>query len=199
VSAVHGTRAEASQRVRAAIVAATVKIAARDGVAAVTHRRVAAEAGVSLSSTTWHFATKADILEAALQWTAQHEVARIAEIADRLGETVFDPAAWAEELADWLVEQVTDERETAVALYRLQIELLGSPGARAVHREWGRGLRGLGERALERSPTATPELDIRLVVAALDGLRLSVILAGEQDTEWLRRAVRRQLQALLGQ
>jgi DNA-binding transcriptional regulator YbjK len=196
VPVVTGPRAEASKRVRDAIVAATVRIVAREGVAAVTHRRLAAEAGVSLSSTTWHFATKADILEAALQWTARHEVDRIAEIAHHLGEADSDPSAWAEELADWLIGQVTDEREIAVALYRLQIELLGSPGARELHREWGRGLRALGEHALERS--ATPDLDIRLVVAALDGLRLSVILADEREIEWLRPAVRKQLRALLG-
>jgi AcrR family transcriptional regulator len=149
-------------------------------------------------SGSWHFAAKADILEAALHWTAQREVVRIAEIADRLGGTDFDPSAWADELADWLVEQVTGEREVAVALYRLQVELLGTPGAREVHREWGRGLRAVGERVLERSPSPTPDLDIRLVIAALDGLRLSVLLAGEHDTEWLRPAVRRQLRALLG-
>ena len=192
------TRAEASERVRDAIVAATVRIVAREGVAAVTHRRVAAEAGVSLSSTTWHFATKGDILEAALRWTARREVARIAEIADRLGHADFDPAAWAEELADWLIEQVSGEREVAVALYRLQIELLGSEQAREVHREWGRGLRALGDRVLEHSTTLTPELDIRLVVAALDGLRLSVLSAGDEEIEWLRPAVHRQLRALLG-
>jgi DNA-binding transcriptional regulator YbjK len=197
VSAPTGTRAEASERVREAIVAATVRIVAREGVAAVTHRRLAAEAGVSLSSTTWHFAAKADILEAALRWTARREVARIAEIAARL-EGDFDPAAWAEELAAWLLEQVTGEREIAVALYRLQIELLGSPGAREVHREWGRQLRALGDRVLENSATLTPDLDIRLVVAALDGLRLSVLSAGEEETDWLRPAVRRQLKALLG-
>jgi hypothetical protein len=88
------------------------------------------------------------------------------------------------------------DKEIAIALYRLQIELLGSPGARAVHREWGRGLRALGEGVLEHSGTPTPDLDIRLVVSALDGLRLSVILSGE-EAEWLRGAVRRQLQALL--
>jgi DNA-binding transcriptional regulator YbjK len=197
VSAPTGTRAEASERVRDAIVAATVRIVAREGVAAVTHRRLAAEAGVSLSSTTWHFAAKADILEAALRWTARREVARIAEIAARL-EGDFDPAAWAEELADWLLEQVTGEREIAVALYRLQIELLGSPGAREVHREWGRQLRALGDRVLENSATLTPDLDVRLVVAALDGLRLSVLSAGEEEVGWLRPAVQRQLRALLG-
>ena len=192
-----GPRAEASRRTREAIVAATVRIVAREGVAAVSHRRVAAEAGVALSSTTWHFATKADILEAALHWTARREVEGMAAIADRLGDMGFDPSAWADELGGWLIEQVTGEREFAVALYRLQVELLGSDGARQVHRDWGEGLRAVGERVLEQSPTPTPELDIRLVVAALDGLRMAVISSGEQDVDWLRQAVRRQLHALL--
>jgi TetR/AcrR family transcriptional regulator, regulator of biofilm formation and stress response len=198
VPAVTGSRAEASERVREAIVGATVRVVAREGVAAVTHRRVASEAGVSLSSTTWHFADKSEILEAALRWTARREVARIAEIAHRLGGADFDPAAWADELSAWLLEQVTGEREVAVALYRLQIELLGSPQARQVHREWGRELRRLGDSVLEHSATLTPDLDIRLVVAALDGLRLSVLSSGESDTSWVRPAVHRQLRSLLG-
>ncbi len=198
MSAVTGTRAEASERVRAAIVSATVRIVAREGVSAVTHRRVAAEAGVALSSTTWHFAAKTDILVAALRWTATREVERIGAIADRLGSDDFDPAAWAEELADWLLEQVTGERQVAVALYRLQIELLGRPEAREVHEDWGRSLRALGERVLASSRTITPDLDTRLVVASLDGLRLSVLSAGNADTAWLRPAVQRQLRALLG-
>ena len=183
---------------REAIVAATVRIVAREGVAAVTHRRVAAEAGVALSSTTWHFATKAAILEAALQWCARREVGRITAIAERLDDAGFDPATWAAELGDWLIDQLTADREVVVALYRLQVELLDTPGARAVHREWGEGLRALGDRALERAPSPTPELDVRLIVAALDGLRMGVLNAGEEDIDWLRLAVRRQLQALLG-
>ena len=193
-----GTRAEASRQVREAIVAATVRIVAREGVAAVTHRRVAAEADVALSSTTWHFATKADILEAALRWSAGHEVERIGAMADRLGDADFDPSAWAEELGDWLVEQVTAEREIAVALYRLQVELLGSEGALAVHREWGEGLLAIGERVLEHAPAPASQLDVRLIVAALDGLRMNALNAGEHDVDWLRPAVSRQLQALLG-
>ena len=192
-----GPRAEASRRVREAIVAATVRIVAREGVAAVTHRRVAAEAGVALSSTTWHFATKAEILEAALHSCARAEVARITAIAERLDATGFDPAAWADELGDWLTEQLTAERELVVALYRLQVELLDTPGARAVHRQWGEGLRAVGERVLQGAASPAPDLDVRLVVAALDGLRMGVLNAGEEDIAWLRAAVRRQLEALL--
>ena len=166
--------------------------------AAVTHRRVATEAGVSLSSTTWHYATKTDILQAALSWTARREVERIRAIADRLGDSGFDPPAWAGELAEWLIEEVTGGRELAVALYRLQVELLDSAAAAKVHREWGEELRTVGERALAHSPTTTPELDVRLIAAALDGLRMGVLSSGEQDVDWLRPVVRRQVQALLG-
>ena len=147
-----GPRAEASKRTREAIVAATVRIVAREGVAAVSHRRVAAEAGVALSSTTWHFAAKADILEAALRWTASREVERIRAIADHLGDSDFDPSAWAEELGEWLVEQVTGEREVAVALYRLQVELLGSAGALQVHARVGRGTAHGRRAACSRTP-----------------------------------------------
>ena len=193
-----GPRAENSRRVREAVVDATVRIVAREGVAAVTHRRVAAEAGVALSSTTWHFATKDDILEAALRSAARREVERIAAIADRLGDAGFDASAWADALGDWLIEEVTTGRDLAVALYRLQVELLGTPGALEVHREWGEGLRAVGERVLEHSSTETPAIDVRLVVAALDGLRMGALSAGEPEVEWLRLALRRHLGALLG-
>jgi DNA-binding transcriptional regulator YbjK len=185
------TRAEASKRVREAIVAATVRIVAAEGVGAVTHRRVASEAAVSLSSTTWHYATKGDILSAALGWCARREVARIAAIASRLA--VFDLAAWTDELADWVVEQVTVDREATIALYRLQAELLGSPGALQLHREWGDGLRAVGSRVLDAVGSDT---DIRLVIAALDGLRFAALNADELS--WVRPAVQRQLSALLG-
>ena len=198
MSVTAGPRAENSRRIREAMIEATVRIVAREGVAAVTHRRVAAEAGVALSSTTWHFATKADILEAGLRWAAHREVEGIAAIAVRLGDTDFDAAAWADALGDWLVEQVTTDRDLAVALYRLQVELLGTPGALDVHREWGEGLRAVGERVLARSSTSTPAIDLRLVVAALDGLRMGALSSGEQDVEYLRLAIRRQLRALLG-
>ena len=56
----------------------------------------------------------------------------------------------------------------------------------------------VGERVLQSSATTAPELDIRLVVAALDGLRMAVISSGEHDVDSLRPAVRRQLHALLG-
>jgi TetR/AcrR family transcriptional regulator, regulator of biofilm formation and stress response len=197
------TRAEASEQVRGAIVAATVRIVARDGVGAVTHRRVAELAGVSLSSTTWHFSSKEEILEAALRWTARREIERVGEMAERVAAASpagFDAAAWARELAAWVGDQATgEERETTIALYRLQTETLGRPGALEVHRDWGAGLAAIGEQVLSEAGSPSPELDTRIVVAALDGLRLSVLSAKEhgQVTDWLEPAVLRLVRMLV--
>src|SRR3954469_4056392 len=166
-------RADASERLREAIVAATVRIVAPGGVSAVTHRRVADEAGVSLSSTTWHFASKGDILEAALRWTAQREVERVTEMAALIGSASpqgFGAGAWSEALAGWVVEQtVGPGRDTTVALYRLQLETLGRPAAIDLHREWGESLSEVGAHVLSEAGSTDPELDTRLVVAAIDG------------------------------
>jgi DNA-binding transcriptional regulator YbjK len=188
---VTATRAEASERVRDAIVAAAVRIVAEDGVAAVTHRRLAADAGVSLSSTTWHFATKLDILLGALRWTADREIERIEAIAARLEGTRFDVGPWATELCDWVLVQVARDRALTVALYRLQIELLGHADAAAVHRDWGEELRELSERV-----AGAGEAETRVVLAALDGLRLAVLSAGTDEPAWLRPAVHRLLATL---
>lgn len=199
------TRAAASARLREAIVTATVRIVARDGVGAVTHRRVAQEAGVSLSSTTWHFASKGEILEAALAWTARREVERMEAMAERIaagsaGE--FDPDAWGRELAAWVVAQSAgEERTVTIALYRLQLETLGRPGAIGVHRDWGAALEAVGERVLGPAGSATPGADTRLVIAALDGLRLGVLSLRERDdaaaTDWIAPAVTRLLRTLV--
>jgi TetR/AcrR family transcriptional regulator, regulator of biofilm formation and stress response len=197
------TRAEASESVRDAIVAATVEIVARDGVAGVTHRRVAEQAGVSLSSTTWHYASKDDILDAALRWTATREIERVGEMAERIAAASpggFDAEAWARALADWVVEQARGpERSTTVALYRLQLETLGRPAAVEIHRQWGEGLSAIGTAVLDEAGSETPQRDTRLVVAALDGLRLSVLSAMEQgeDTDWLEPAILRLIQTLV--
>jgi DNA-binding transcriptional regulator YbjK len=198
-------RADASERLREAIVAATVRVVARDGVGAVTHRRVADEAGVSLSSTTWHFASKGEILEAALRWTAQREVERVGAMADRIAAVSageFDPDLWAAELAAWVIGQTEgSEREITVALYRLQLETLGRPGAVGVHRQWGASLEQVGERVLGPAGSASPVPDTRLVVAALDGLRLGLLSLREGDaaapTDWIAPAIARMLRTLV--
>jgi DNA-binding transcriptional regulator YbjK len=64
-SQVDGRRARGEKR-RAEIIEATLRVIERDGVAGVTHRTVAAEAGVPTTSTTYHFTSLDDLLTATL-------------------------------------------------------------------------------------------------------------------------------------
>ncbi|WP_349428893.1 TetR family transcriptional regulator [Microbacterium sp. LWS13-1.2] len=55
---------------RQVILAAAMAIVAREGAGALTHRAVAAEAGVSLASTTYHFAGIDDLRRTTFEWAA---------------------------------------------------------------------------------------------------------------------------------
>jgi len=54
------------ERRRRAILDATLALVGREGTAAVTHRAVAAEAGVPLAATTYYFDSKEELIRDAL-------------------------------------------------------------------------------------------------------------------------------------
>jgi DNA-binding transcriptional regulator YbjK len=69
--------------VRQRIILAVLRIIGADGVAAVTNRRIAKEAGVSLGSVTYHFATQHDLLRESLRYFVAKETRRFTELAER--------------------------------------------------------------------------------------------------------------------
>jgi AcrR family transcriptional regulator len=62
---------------RTAIIQATARVLGRDGLDAVTHRAVAAEAGVSVARTTYHFATLNALLTATHVAVANENIERL--------------------------------------------------------------------------------------------------------------------------
>jgi AcrR family transcriptional regulator len=74
---------------REALLEAVLRIVAEVGADAVTHRRVAEEAGLPLASTTYWFNSKEHILTAALEMAAERDTARLldyaAEVTRRAG------------------------------------------------------------------------------------------------------------------
>src|SRR3954451_24845861 len=68
--------------VRQRIILAVLRIIGADGVAAVTNRRIAREAGVSLGSVTYHFATQHDLLRESLRYFVCEETRRFTELAE---------------------------------------------------------------------------------------------------------------------
>ncbi|WP_214322774.1 TetR/AcrR family transcriptional regulator [Nonomuraea sediminis] len=67
--------------IRQSIIDAVLHIISEDGVAAVTNRRIAKEAGVSLGSVTYHFATQHELLRESLLHFVAEETRRLTELA----------------------------------------------------------------------------------------------------------------------
>lgn len=86
---------------RTAILRATLRVIGADGIAGVTNRRVAREAGVSLGSITYHFDTQTTLLRESLLLFVHEETERLSSIAAVSAPVSIDEAAA-------LVEQVVE-------------------------------------------------------------------------------------------
>ena len=113
---------------RERILDAALDLIGTRGLDAVTHRDVAAAAGVSPGATTYHFAAKYDLLAAALERFCDQEVTRIRGAVAALPRAVDD--ADAEAFLDVLAEhlQVTlHDRPRESAMLQLYIHAARDP------------------------------------------------------------------------
>jgi TetR/AcrR family transcriptional regulator, regulator of biofilm formation and stress response len=187
-----------SEAVRAAIIDATIRLIGRDGVDGVTHRAVAREARVSLSSTTYHFASRDEIVSEALRRVAALEIDRIARDAETLAEGHADVASIARALTAWLAEQVRgDDLVRVRAGYQLQLEAARRPELRAIHVAWGRAVQDLAERVLHAAGSPRPHTDARILSSAIDGLRLDEVTAPRPGFQRRARPVIERLLSIL--
>ena len=109
---------------RQAMLDATLRLIDRRGADAVTHRAVAAEAGVPLASTTYHFASKAALVREAFELV----IARSTDLVER--STRVDGPLSAEQLADRLAAFAEAQRRDAKAPLAAQVELMLEAGRR---------------------------------------------------------------------
>ncbi|MCC8249110.1 TetR/AcrR family transcriptional regulator [Saccharothrix luteola] len=152
-----GRRVRGDRR-RREILAATLRVVARDGVAGVSHRSVAREAGVPTTSTTYYYATLDDLLIATLTWSADEMAASFREVA-------LTPAAVARFIAD----AAGPHRGRTLAEYELYLLAARRPELRAAARRW---ISLMAEVAGPRDPVA-----LRAVLAGLDGLLIQALIA----------------------
>jgi DNA-binding transcriptional regulator YbjK len=101
-----------------------VRVIAAGGLTSATHRAVAAEAGLSTASTTYHFATLDDLLQATLSFLSATGVARLAaaaELAESGAITLADAAS------TFLIEELGSNREAFIANLELQLAAARRP------------------------------------------------------------------------
>ena len=180
------------ERSRLAILEAALRVIAREGVEAVTHRSVAREAGISHGSTTYHFASRDEIvLEAFRHYIDSVDRDIAAALAGEGGEGAAD-------LVDVLVafaRREFEDRERVAAEYELTIYAARSPGLNAAYRAWRGDLLQQLERALVQVEVAEPAETAPILFAVMSSFELERLNAPELDFDVLRSRIERVLAA----
>lgn len=148
------------------------------GVGNVTHRRIAAAAGVPLGSTTYYFPTLDDLVTAALREATESARAGLEAWAEELTVSRDLPATVVD-----LAGRYVADRDQALLEYEVYLAAARTPELRPVARLWIDGLRGICARF------AGPDRGFALA-ALIDGALLQALVAGEPlDEAGLRAGV----------
>jgi DNA-binding transcriptional regulator YbjK len=167
------------QRRRAELVAAALRVLARDGVAGVSHRAVAAEAGVAKSAVGYHFPDLDALLVAVLADQGGVITAGLPDVPAGADLT------W---LSRMLCASLQAERARVVAGYELMLLATRRPALRPGVAAWLDAV-----AAVLGAHTDDPDR-VRAAVAAVDGWTLQLLATGsEADPDELERVLRRTL------
>jgi DNA-binding transcriptional regulator YbjK len=194
-----GRRDARGERRRAELLEAAIHLIGADGMDAVTHRAVAAAAGVPSASTSYYFRSKDELIHDALRTLAERELERLKRRRDVLGAGAADLDATTEALATWIEDQIANEAVALLAQYHLQLEAARHPEAREILEAWKEGTDDLAETAMRSLGARDVRTAGILLVCAIDGLRLRLLASGHAplDAEQLRTVLRALLAGLI--
>jgi DNA-binding transcriptional regulator YbjK len=194
------TRQARGRRRRAELLDAVLRLVAREGVAAITHRAVAREAGVTHRLTTYYFETKEQMLREAFR----HLSARSLERAEQAARDVASARGGVGAL-DAAIDAVVDAvlgglgGETgAAAEFSLVLEIARQPGLASGYAAWQRRMEEILCEHARALGSDAPEADARIIVAMLRGLQLELLAkpAGPPSRAALRALLARVLTRL---
>ena len=171
------------ERRREEILRATLRVIGAHGADAVTHRAVAQEAGVPVSATTYYFASKDELLEQTFLLAAREETERLERLVLDLAPLSLSAADWATAVAAQIAADIRDEPDKHVALFELGLEATRTELLRGELARWQEAHIRLAEMGCRAVGSEEPELDARIVVAALTGLMLEQLASGREDFE----------------
>ncbi|MGI5219182.1 TetR/AcrR family transcriptional regulator [Nocardia sp. CA-290969] len=187
---------------RTQIAEALVRVAARDGLHAVTMRSVATEAGISLRLVQYYFRTKTGLLLGALehleQQSHQRWAQRLAGLPDPPPPRAFVEAFLTEALPTDEPSRVFHLVGTSYAMLALTDPDLDTPSfAAGIDRHRTQLADALTRAAVygELAPGIDPQQEAARLVALANGIGTSV-LAGQQTTETAAELLRYHLDQL---
>ncbi len=172
---------------RERILRTTLDLIGREGIAAVTNRRVADAAEVSLGSLTYHFDSQVDLVRESLMLFVGEEVVRLEGIAAELRRARPSIEQVAVE-----VEQIVREshqRIQQLAEIELHLRAARDPELRDASRRCFAAYEEVAEAALEMLEVPDAERHARSIVALMYGLALRRLGTGDEDVSGLAEAL----------
>lgn len=166
-----------TESARARILRAALHLLGTVGMPAVTNRRIAKTAGVSLGSITYHFASQDELLNEALEQFLGEEVERLGQLATSL----TDATLTAEEAAQALEELLQTRTELRAAKLQLYVHAIQNAGVRDAVRECFEAYDLLAQRALEAMHVPDAASVAPFLIATIDGLQLRRLATGAED------------------
>ncbi|HKZ14481.1 MAG TPA: TetR family transcriptional regulator [Solirubrobacterales bacterium] len=164
---------------REAILRATLTLLAEEGTGALSNRRIAGEAGVSLGSLTYHYPSQAVLLRESLLLYVNEEVERLEAVAAELRARKPNPAEVAAEV-DALIARPTGGPGPLAEL-ELHLQAARDPELQEASRRCFAAYDALAADALASLGVPDPERHAGAVVALIVGL--GVRRLGTADTD----------------
>ena len=190
------SRQARGKETRNAVLAATLRVLAREGTRGVTHRAVAAEAGTSLRATTYYFGSREELLRESLRYYADTAGSRLAHLAKPIAPDDDLTSVAAGLLTDIVLSDLTEDREGLISEYELVLHVGRQPDLEECYAAWQGRLEAVlfVYAALAGSPS--PKLDAQLVLAAVRGIEIASLASPSQPPQ--REAIFALFERLLG-
>lgn len=174
---------------RERILRAALELIGREGIAAVSNRRLAQAAGVSLGSLTYHFPSQATLLRESLFLYVGEEVTRLEAIA--AGLRARRPHPSTEEVAAEVqrIAAESADRPEQVAELELHLRASRDPALQDASRRCFAAYEGVAAAALESLGVPDASRHARAVVALMTGMGIQRLGAGVHDTSGVAQAL----------
>ena len=163
-----------------ALVAAAADLLEAEGWSALTHRRLTAQTGVPFSTITYYFAGIDELVEQAATELARRHLDRARTTVEALPRRRADAARAAALVAEVLVGPEPTP-QSLQALYDRYLRAGRTPALRALVTGWNADLDLLVADVLDRTGHRATTTQVRLLVAALDGLLVTAIAEADPD------------------
>lgn len=174
---------------------ALLRIVAREGLSAVSHRSVAREARIPTGSVSYYFPKRIDLVRGAFSYLARKQLERIESIE---AERPADSLTAVADLTTLVImgELQQDSAASAAAEFELILAIGRQPELAPEYREFRERLVAMQERIARQLGSPHPELDGRVVQAFLRGVQLEALASRPEDRP-TREVVRGDLLHLL--